>query len=149
MNFTIQCMADKNKQTMNIDDYDDDGDDLVFIHSNPEFEEYVDRNSYYKHNMARIMQFMLSQALSIIRSQIIKIQNKFKWEIVHCHTDGFIVNKTFKTTDIEPNYVIKNKQKFIELFDGSVNKKQIGQLKLEYKNKNIKIVNATTVLKNE
>ena len=141
MNYLIQCFGQKKKETVPFDEYDNENDDYILLEHNPEYITYINKDNFFVNNLARAIPFLLAHARSKIRICIINLQNTFDCDIIKCHTDSLLINKTItcdEIVDVDENYCIIDDQKFIDLLQSGNNyEKKIGNLKIEFLNKTI------------
>ena len=140
MNFSIQCSAQKNKIEVHRDDYEKDDENHDILESCPWQIVYVEKDNYYLHKLARIMPYLLAHARSKIRNVMLRLENSFKCEVIRCHTDSMLINKTITASEIkkiDKKFKLMCKQKFIDLIRCENNTKVMGEFKLKFEHKTI------------
>ena len=86
------------------------------------------------------MPYLLAHARSKIRDVMLRLENSFKCEVIKCHTDSLLINKTITESEIlkiDKKFKLMGNQKFIDLIRCKNNSKVMGEFKLEFEHKTI------------
>ena len=86
------------------------------------------------------MPYLLAHARSKIRDVMLRLKNSFKCEVIRCHTDSMLINKTITESEIiriDKKFKLMNNQKFIDLIRCKYNTKVMGEFNLEFEHKTI------------
>ena len=84
------------------------------------------------------MPYLLAHARSKIRDVMLRLVVSFEYEVIRCHSDSMLINKTITESEIlriDKNYLLMGNQKFIDLIKCKDKNKVIGEFKLEFEHK--------------